>query len=52
MAKIEATGATNAALDEARKLVTRGIEALSALPESTYRDALEALAHHLVDRIS
>ena len=52
MARIEATGATSAALDEARKLVARGVEALSALPESEYREALEALAHHLVDRIS
>ena len=50
--RIEATGATSAALDEARKLVHRGIDALSALPESDYRAALEDLAHHLVNRIS
>ena len=52
MAKIEATGATSAALDEARKLVKNGIEALSTLPDSEYRQALEDLAHHLVNRIS
>lgn len=52
LAKVDATGATAAALDEARHLVREGIDALHALPESVYRDALEQLAHHLVNRIS
>jgi octaprenyl-diphosphate synthase len=49
---VQASGATEAALDRARVLVNKGLDALSVLPPSDYRDALTGLAHHLVDRIA
>ena len=50
--QVEESGATAAALDRARALVDEGLEALHTIPNSPYRDALEKLAHHLVDRIA
>ena len=49
---VNASGATEDALARATALVDEGLEALKVLPESPYRDALEQLAHHLVDRIA
>jgi geranylgeranyl pyrophosphate synthase len=50
--RVVATGAPGKALEQAREHVAKGIEALrEATPESPYRSALEALAHHLVDRV-
>jgi len=49
---VHAVGATEDALARARMLVDEGLDALQALPESPYREALEQLAHHLVDRIA
>ena len=50
--RVVATGAPSLALDAAREHVAQGIAALhEATPESAYRSALEALAHHLVDRV-
>ena len=50
--RVQASGATEAALQEARDLVDNGLAALHTLPESIHRDGLESLAHHLVDRIA
>jgi len=50
--QVHASGATDAALERARDLVQEGLDALSALPDSPYKTALEQLAHHLVDRIA
>jgi len=50
--QVEESGATEAALERARLLVEDGLEALQTIPSSPYRDALEQLAHHLVDRIA
>ena len=50
--RVHACGATDAALQEARDLVNTGLQALDTLPTSEHRDALESLAHHLVDRIA
>jgi len=50
--RVVATGAPAHALELARKHVREGIAALQAATEpSACRDALEALAHHLVDRV-
>ncbi|HCH61274.1 MAG: farnesyltranstransferase [Deltaproteobacteria bacterium] len=50
--RVVATGAPALALEAAREHVAQGIDALHrATPESAYRSALEALAHHLVDRV-
>ncbi len=50
--RVMATGAPRDALEVARNHVAKGIIALhSATPETPFRDALEALAHHLVDRV-
>lgn len=49
---IRASGATDDALAFARARVGLGIEALHKLPPSPHRDALEALGHHLVERVS
>ena len=52
LAKVQDCGATDAALETARDRVQTGLTALRTLPESPYRNALETLAHHLVDRIA
>ena len=50
--RVTATGAPARALSMARTHVEQGIEALHAATRpSPYRDALEGLAHHLVDRV-
>jgi octaprenyl-diphosphate synthase len=50
--RVVATGAPARALEVARTHVHEGIAALqSATPPSPYRDALESLAYHLVDRV-
>jgi len=50
--RVVATGAPAKALDIARTHVHDGIAALhGATPATPFRDALEALAHHLVDRV-
>jgi octaprenyl-diphosphate synthase len=46
------SGAPERALDMARSHVELGLEALSELPPSTWRDSLSEIAHYLVDRIS
>jgi octaprenyl-diphosphate synthase len=50
--RIKATGALDRALSDARRIVEDGIAALDALPESTGREALVVLGHHLVERAS
>lgn len=50
--QVRASGATDAALERARGLVQDGLSALHTLPKTPHRDALERLAHHLVDRIA
>jgi octaprenyl-diphosphate synthase len=45
------TGACADTLAEARERVGRGVAALDALPDSPHRDALEALAWTLVERV-
>jgi octaprenyl-diphosphate synthase len=47
---IRETGALQEAMDVARKMATEARQALSALPESDWRDALESLAVYSVDR--
>lgn len=49
---VQNAGATDAALERARELVEEGLAALKVLPETPHREALERLAHHLVDRIA
>lgn len=50
--RVVATGGPSRALELARSHVHTGIEALhTATAPSAYRDALEGLAHHLVDRV-
>lgn len=49
---VNESGATEAALARARSLVDEGLDALRTLPHSDHRDALERLAHHLVERIA
>jgi octaprenyl-diphosphate synthase len=50
MARIEGTGALAAALDEARRRVDAGIQALAGLPDEVGRDALTVLGRYLVER--
>ena len=47
---IRESGAIQAALDEAKEFVGRGLEALHQFPASEERDALEELARFVVDR--
>ena len=49
---VQEAGATDAALERARGLVAEGLQALHTLPKNAHRDALERLAHHLVERIA
>lgn len=49
---VQEAGATDAALERARGLVAEGLQALHTLPKNPHRDALERLAHHLVERIA
>ena len=49
---VNKSGAPDAALNRARVLVDEGLDALKILPSSPHRDALERLAHHLVERIA
>ena len=51
LAMVVATGACDDALAVARERVTEGLAALSVLPASAYRDALERLAWFLVERV-
>lgn len=48
--EIRASGAVEAAVDEARQFTTRACEALSLLPDSQYRRAMHDLAQFVVDR--
>jgi octaprenyl-diphosphate synthase len=50
LARVEATGALDASLADARALVDDGLDALAALPEGPGRDALAALGRYLVER--
>ena len=52
VSRVVATGAPEAALAVARKLVLDGITSLERLEESSARDALSLLANHLVERVS
>lgn len=47
---IRESGAVESSLSEAREYVDRGLEALSHMPETEERDALEALARFVVER--
>ena len=49
---VNKSGAPEAALNRARTLVQEGLEALQTLPQTPHREALERLAHHLVERIA
>lgn len=50
--RVNATGAPAQALEVARSHVEEGIHALfTAVPDTPFRAALVALAHHLVDRV-
>ena len=51
LAMVVASGACDDALAVARERVTEGLAALSVLPASAYRDALERLAWFLVERV-
>lgn len=48
--EIRASGAVEAAVDEARQFTARACEALSLLPDSQYRRAMHDLAQFVVDR--
>ena len=50
--QVEESGAPAEALNRARMLIDDGLTALQSIPNSPFRDALEKLAHHLVDRIA
>ncbi|TNE86392.1 MAG: polyprenyl synthetase family protein [Deltaproteobacteria bacterium] len=50
IARIQESGALDAALADARSQLDIAIEALHALPPSEGRDALEVLGHYLVER--
>ncbi|WP_223846268.1 polyprenyl synthetase family protein [Wenzhouxiangella sp. AB-CW3] len=47
---MEATGALDRAMSEGRRLASQARDALSVLPDSPQRQALEYLARHAVDR--
>lgn len=47
---IRASGAIHSSLEEAKEFVDRGLEALSSLPDSEERQALESLAKFVVNR--
>ena len=51
VARVRATGALEAALDEARACVDRSLMHLQILPPSAYKSALEDLARYLADRV-
>ena len=46
------TGAPEKALEMARNHVELGLDALSILPESPWKEVLSEIAHYLVDRVS
>ncbi len=50
MSRIEASGALNEALSQARTFVDVGVSALSSLPAGVGRDALTTLGRYLVER--
>jgi geranylgeranyl pyrophosphate synthase len=47
---IRSSGAIHKSFDEARQAVDRAIEALNQLPDRTQRQALQDLAHYIVER--
>jgi len=49
--EVQACGALEASLDQARHFVQQGLIALRDLPDSEGREALEILAHYVVDRV-
>ena len=49
---VNKSGAPDAALNRARSLIDEGLDALNTLPPTPHREALEHLAHHLVERIA
>lgn len=50
--RVRACGALDQATADARALVDRAVAALDALPPGDGRDALAALGHHLVERVT
>lgn len=52
MARIREAGALEDSLAEARRRVQRGIDALAVLPHNPGREALQVLAHFLVERVA
>lgn len=52
VAEIRASGALDDALAEARRRVAASVDALSILPDSTWKEALAVLGWHLVERAS
>lgn len=47
---IRSSGAIQEAMNEARQFIDRGLQAISDLPNNTEHQALEELAHYIVDR--
>ncbi len=50
LANIRSSGAIQKSIDEANQAIERGLEALSKLPETPERYALQDLAHYIVER--
>jgi geranylgeranyl pyrophosphate synthase len=50
ISSIRESGAIERSLEEARKYIDRGLEALFSLPDSVYRQSLEQLASYIVAR--